>query len=179
MYLNRIDSDLSSFDEIIAEQSVSSRSSMMMSSHVCSIQSSMCFAMEGLMTTLFTPPGCDWTSDDNSVVDVTDDPIAALAAPLPEDIGPVVIMPHRRRTISPRRVCSLWKKKRKAEKKRLLALKQQQEDLAIHSEVKLSAMSIQRSFERRISGDDSDEELQRASYEKYGSRAEFIRDYRL
>jgi hypothetical protein len=137
----------------------------------------MCFAMEGLMTTLFTPPGCDWSSDDNnSVVDFTDNPSAALAAPHMER-GPM-LMGHRTSILSPRKVCSLWKKKRKAEKKRLVALRQQQEDLELHSEVKLSALKVQRSFERKGTGDDSDEERQRASYEKYGRRAEFIRDFR-
>lgn len=179
MYPSHISDGLSSFDEIIAEQSISNQSSRLLGSHVCSIQSSMCFAMEGLMTTLFTPPGCDWASEDNnSVVDLTDNPSAALAAPPIHMESRPMPMPHRTHIMSPRKVCSLWKKKRKAEKKRIVALRQQQEDLALHSEVKLSALRVQRSFERKVTGDDSDEELQRASYEKYGRRAEFIRDLR-
>jgi hypothetical protein len=48
----------------------------------------------------------------------------------------------------------------------------------MHSEIKLSALGIQRSFEKKVPNDDSDEELRRATYEKYGSRAEFIRNHR-
>jgi hypothetical protein len=114
----------------------------------------MCFAMEGLMTTLFTPPGCDWSDESNSVVE----------ASVPQ-----------RQPLSAHKVCSLWKKKRKAEKKKFLAMK---EELEFQSHVKRTALGIQRGFERRVSGEDSDEERQKASYEKYGSRAEFIRDHR-
>jgi hypothetical protein len=106
------------------------------------------------MTTLFTPPGCDWSDDSNSVVEVS---------------------PPPRQPISAQKVCSLWKKKRKAEKKKLLAMK---EELEFQSQVKRTALGIQRSFERRASGEDSDEERQKASYEKYGSRADFIRGRR-
>lgn len=177
MYPSR-DNDLSSFDEIIADRSTGDRAL-----HVCSIQSSMCFAMEGLMTTLFTPPGCDWSGDDaNSLVEMVEDSDSSYAPSSSEGEvlpPPRPLRPQRTRTMTPRKVCSLWKKKRKAEKKRLMALREQQEDLALHSEVKLSAMSIQRSFERRSTADDSDEDLHRASYEKYGSRADFMRDQRL
>ena len=138
----------------------------------------MCFAVEGIMTTLFTPPGCDWSNDDtNSLVDLSDEPRAPLEATMPAQTLPV--KSQRTKTMTPRKVCSLWKKKRKAEKRRLMELREQQEVLALHSEIKLCALSIQRSFERRVTGEDSDEELQRVPYEKYGSRAEFMRDQRL
>ena len=142
----------SSLDGIV---SVDAMTTSILSSNVCSIQSSMCLAMEDLMTTLFTPPGCDWSDDSNSVVDIPP--------------------PPPRRPISAQQVCSLWKKKRKAEKMKLLAMK---EELEFQSHVKRTALGIQRSFERRASGEDSDEERQKASYEKYGSRANFIRGRR-
>ena len=131
------------------------------------------------MTTLFTPPGCDWSSDDNdnnSVVDLSDDPSGAPGVPLVENEP--MLTPLRARMMSPRKVCNLWKKKRKAEKKRIIALRQEQEDLELCSSIKLDALKVQRSFERKVTGDDSDEERQRASYEKYGRRADFIRDLR-
>lgn len=145
------ENDLSVLDGFITGD----QTSKLLSSSVCSIQSSMCFAMEGLMTSLFTPPGCDWSDEEttNSIVE-TAPPKAPLSA-------------HK--------VCSLWKKKRKAEKKKLLAMR---EEIELQSQVKRTALGIQRSFERRASGEDSDEERQRASYEKDGSRADFIRDQR-
>lgn len=148
----------------------------------CSMQSSMCFAVEGIMTTLFTPPGCDWSSDDsNSVIEDS----SPSRRQIRTTSGAEMMMNNNNTAssssssaLSPRKVCSMWKKKRKAEKKRLMAMRALQEDHEFHSEIKLSALSIQRSFERRV-GDESDEEQQRASYEKYGSRAEFIKSHRL
>lgn len=168
--------DLESFDEIIADGSGSTRSAALLSMEACSIQSSMCFAVEGLMTTLFTPPGCDW-SDNNSLAELTNSTTDSLEA-LPRRREDMVKSPSGRSGLSPRKVCSLWKKKRKAEKKRLMELREQQDDLELHSEIKLSALGIQRSFERKVPSDESDEERHRATYEKYGSRAEFIRDHR-
>ena len=136
------------------------------------MQSSMCFAMEGLMTTLFTPPGCDW-ADKNSLVGKETAPIAAK-----HELGVPNQNRPRTTTLTPRKVCNLWKKKRKAEKKRIMELREQQNDCELHSEIKLSALGIQRSFEKKVPNDESDEELRRATYEKYGSRAEFIRDHR-
>lgn len=135
---------------------------MIMDSNVCSMHSSMCLAMEDIMTTLFTPPGCDWSDDTNSVVEDS-----------------VIVMQREQQQQQPpmtaHEVCSLWKKKRKAEKMKLQAMK---EELEFQSEVKRTALGIQRSFERKVSGEDSDEERQKASYEKYGSRAEFIQNRR-
>ncbi len=178
MYPSLSENDhLESFDEIIADGTSTTGSSVLLNLQACSMQSSMCLAMEGLMTTLFTPPGCDW-SDNNSVVDLMDDTTDAMSGGQRTLEGTMVKSPSGRSNMSPRKVCSLWKKKRKAEKKRLMELREQQDDLELHSESKFSALGIQRNFERKVTSDGSDEELQRATYEKYGSRAKFIRDRR-
>lgn len=144
------------------------------------------------MTTLFSPPGCGWaidnSYDENDIHgDDRDNTNSLIMDPTKNDdlgLADPYQAQQRTRTLTPRKVCSLWKKKRKAEKKRLEAAMREEaqfvDDLEIHSELKLNALKIQRSFERRLTtGDDSDEELQRASYEKYGSRAEFMRGLRL
>lgn len=140
--------DLSSFDDMLEDRTRTT----MMGKEMCSL----CFAIEGVMTTLFAPPEFDWPGD-NSIVDSPDKDAEREQPPM-----------------SPKKVCKLWKTKRKAEKQRLLELRQQHDTFSDHelaSETKQSALKIQRTFEKRF---DENDYTQR--YERYGSRALFIRD---
>jgi hypothetical protein len=153
--------DLSSFDDLLGDRGTAK--SMKMGHQVCS---SMCFAMDGILTTLFSPSDAfGWSSDDNSLVEL--DPAMTPSPEKPEEL---------RKPLSPRKVCSMWKKKRKEEKQKLAVLQQRSSDLdhELQSETKQNAREIQRSFEKRF-----DEKDYSQQYERYGSRADFIRDRNL
>ena len=126
---------------------------------------SLCFAVEGFMTTLFTLPNLDFASD-NSLMDSP-------------RRSPTNNKENQRPELTPREVCRLWKTKRKLKKQELLEMRQQStslmvDDHELQSETKQNAQQIQRNFERRF---DENDYSQR--YEKYGSRAHFIRDRNL
>ena len=117
---------------------------------------SVCFAIAGVVTTLFTPPDLDWC---------------------PDDSFETAAKQEGRRDLSPRKVCQLWKTKRKEERRKLQALRQQsqqslfREDHEFQSETKQNAQQIQRNYEKRFDQNDYSQ-----IHEKYGSRADFIRD---
>jgi hypothetical protein len=128
-----------------------------------SLQGSLCFAVEDIMTNLFTP-NFDCSAGNNRLVE-SSSPCITPKAEQPSDL-------------TSRKVCKLWKTKRRAQKKELLDMRQQGNlfgsDQELQSETKQNAQQIQRSFEKQF---DETDYTQR--YEKYGSRADFIRDRNL
>jgi hypothetical protein len=148
----RDDISLDSFFDSMLSQSASSEWAS--DNQACFV----CYAMEGVMTTFFAP---GWSSE-KSIVDS------------PADSSTTRKHPAGSRPLTPSRVCRMWKKKRREEKIKLRELRVQDglfSESEMMSETKQSAQKIQRSFEKRF---DENDYSQR--YERYGSRADFIRD---
>lgn len=118
------------------------------------LQGSLCFAVEGIMTNLFTPD-----------FDCSSDKVVLEEKPSPAYSG----------NLTPRKICKLWRVKRRAQKRELLEMREGSpslfSDIELQSETKQNALQIQRSFEKKF-----DEKNYSQRYEKYGSRAHFIRD---
>jgi hypothetical protein len=115
----------------------------------------VCYAVEGVMTTLFTASDFAWSSEESIADSPTDSPTS-------------------NKQLTPSRICRMWKKKRRAEKIKLRELRGKDglfSESELMSETKQCAQKIQRSFEKRF---DENDYSQR--YERYGSRATFIRD---
>jgi hypothetical protein len=125
------------------------------------------------MTTLCSSPEFDvWPADDNnSLVEGGGRSSSHNTTTTPSNKENIS------KPVNPRKFCNLWKSKRKQAKKALLEMRREESILFDHelaSETKQNAQEIQRRFEKRF-----DEKDYSQRYEKYGSRANFIRDRNL